>query len=150
MTPRLPIVGAIVAAILASPAADAVADLSRARAARDRAVATLARPVAGPVALPDAAMAADGAADARSRLAARLRAEAIRGGVLIEAIVPDRTGPEAIAVVAIRVSGPEKSVIAFADTIERTAPMLRLSDWRLVPAPGGVRLDGRVVAPWRG
>lgn len=150
MNPRLPVLGGIVALALAWPTSSALTDLAHARAARDRNAMILARPAPPPATAPDAAFPADGVVDARRRLAARLRAQADSGGVLVESLSPDTTAPSRLAVVAVRVSGPEKSIFAFADTLERGAPATRWIAWRLTPAAGGIRLEGQVVAPWRG
>jgi hypothetical protein len=150
MTPRLPLIGVIAAIALAFPTADALRDLARARQDRDAARAALAQGRPGPVAAAALALPADGAADARRRLAARVRADAAQGGVLVEAIAADTAVPDALAALTLRASGPEKAVVAFADTLERGRRPVRLLAWRMTPAPGGVRLDARLVAPWRG
>ncbi len=140
----------LVAALLLWPAMRGVAALDAARAAHATAAADLARGAAQPVAIPAVAFPADDAQDARRRLAARIRGAATRGGVLVEAITSDPAVPGALAALRISASGPEKAVLAFADTLERDAMPVRFHGWRLVPTPGGVRLDARAVAPWRG
>jgi len=149
MKPALPLIGALAALALSIPAARALDDMAEARRARATAQAVAAAGMPGPIA-PAAAFPADDAADARRRLAARLRGDAARGGVLIESIGGDPATPAALAGLTVRVSGPEKAVIAFTDGLERAQVPVRLVGWRLTPAPGGVRLDARIVAPWRG
>lgn len=149
MKPVLPLIGALVALALSIPAARALDEMADARRARATAQAVVAAGMPGPIA-PAAAFPADDAADARRRLAARIRADAARGGVLIESIGGDSATPAALAGLTLRASGPEKAVVAFTDALERSEVPVRLLGWRLTPAPGGVRLDARVVAPWRG
>jgi hypothetical protein len=139
MTPRLPLIAAGVAALLAIPAYGALGDLAAARAARNA-----ARIDAGATIPPLAT------ADARARLGAQVRADAARGGVLIEALAPDPAAPAPLTLLTLRASGTEKAVVAFADTLERAHPPIRMRAWRLTSAPGGVRLDATLVAPWRG
>lgn len=149
MTPRLPLIACGVAALLAIPACAALDDLADARAARDAARIETSLP-APQVVTADAAFPADDAADARARLAARIRADAARGGVLVEALTPDPAAPAPLTALTLRASGSEKAVVAFADTLERARPAIRMRAWRLTAAPGGVRLDATLVAPWRG
>jgi hypothetical protein len=149
MTPRLPLIACGVAALLAIPACNALGDLAAARAARDAAVVEAGATVP-PLATGDAAFPADNAADARVRLTARVRADAARGGVLVETLTPDPAAPAPLTVLTLRASGTEKAVVAFADTLERARPAIRAQAWRLTAAPGGVRLDATLVAPWRG
>lgn len=149
MTPRLPLIACGVAALLAIPACDALDTLADARAARDTARAEADAP-ASPPATADAAFPADDAADARARMGARLRTEAARGGVLIETLAADPAAPAPLTRLTLRASGSEKALVAFADGLERGRPALRMQAWRLSAAPGGVRLDATLVAPWRG
>lgn len=149
MTPRLPLIACGVAALLAISACDALGDLAAARAARD-AAGIEAGATVPPLATADAAFPADNAADARARIAARVRADAARGGVLVETLTPDPAAPAPLTALTLRASGSEKSVVAFADTLERARPAIRMRAWRLTAAPGGVRLDATLVAPWRG
>lgn len=149
MTPRLPLIACGVAALLAIPAYGALNDLTAARAARDTARIE-ADTTTPPLTTVDAAFPADSAADARTRLIARVRADAARGGVLIETLATDHAAPAPLAMLTLRASGSEKAVVAFADTLERTRPAVRMQAWRLTGAPGGVRLDATLVAPWRG
>ena len=79
-------------------------------------------------------------------LASRIRADAKQGGVLVEEIAERRDGVALIRL-RLRLSGPEKAVIALADSLERGSPLVRLRIWRLLPLPGGgVRLVGEAVA----
>ncbi|WP_230769274.1 hypothetical protein [Sphingomonas sp. Leaf4] len=150
MNPR-PILAAVaLAAVLALPAVRALADLDRARGWRDTMRAAATAPPPPPVAVPAAAFPANDAADARRRLAARVQAAARSGGVLVEAIGSDGPRPPALATLTLRASGPEKAMLAFVDTLERGERPVRLHRWQLTPVPGGIRLIGRVVAPWRG
>ncbi|MFD1034328.1 hypothetical protein ACFQ15_06655 [Sphingomonas hankookensis] len=149
MTPRLPLIALGVAALLAIPTHAALRDLAAARADRDAARTDAATPATG-IAAATATFPADSAADARTRLAARVRANAAHGGVLVETLDPDAAAPASLAVLTLRASGSEKAVLAFADALERGRPTVRLANWRLTAAPGGVRLDARLVAPWRG
>ncbi|MEH3040202.1 MAG: hypothetical protein PGN21_09070 [Sphingomonas paucimobilis] len=149
MTPRLPLIACGIAALLAIPAHGALGDLAAARAARDAARID-AGAIIPPLATADAAFPADDAADVRTRLIARVRADAARGGVLIETLGADPAAPAPLAMLTLRASGSEKAVVAFADTLERARPSIRMRTWRLTSAPGGVRLDATLVAPWRG
>jgi len=149
MTPRPPLIACGVAVLLAIPAHGALGDLAAARAARDAARID-ASATTPPLAAADAAFPADYAADARARLAARVRGDAARGGVLIETLAPDPAVPPALSGLTLRASGSEKAVVAYADTLERARPAVRIRAWRLTSAPGGVRLDATLVAPWRG
>lgn len=149
MNPRLPLIALGIAALLAVPTAGALTDLVTARTDRDTARADAAS-APRPVAVAAAAFPADDAADARRRLATRIRADAAHGGVLIESLAADPAAPTALAALTLRASGSEKAVLALADALERGGPPVRMAAWRLTSAPGGVRLDARLVAPWRG
>lgn len=149
MKTRLPLIALGLAALLAIPTVAALDDLEIARADRDGAQADAAATPA-PVAVATAAFPADNAGDATRRLSARIRADAAHGGVLIESLAADPAAPDPLAIVTLRASGSEKAVVAFADLLERGGPPVRLAAWRLTSAPGGVRLDARLVAPWRG
>ncbi|KQN71348.1 hypothetical protein [Sphingomonas sp. Leaf62] len=149
MTPRLPLIALGIAALLAVPTAGALDDLATARADRDTARAD-ATTIPAAVAVAGAAFPADNAADAARRLAARVRADAARGGVLIESLAADPAAPAPLAILTLRVSGSEKALVAFADLLERGGPPVRMAAWRLTSGPGGVQLDARLVAPWRG
>lgn len=140
--------GVAAAALLAIPAADSVRDLRAARTAR----ATLAQLAAGPG--PSRAIVIDGdaipsrdAGTAADRLAARLRAAAIRSGLLVETATPLPT--DGLARVRLSVSGSEDAVVGFADTIERSRPLARFATWRMTATGGAVTLRGDVVGPWQ-
>ena len=140
--------GLAAAAALTPLAADAMRDLRAARVTR----ATLASLAAGPaptraIVVDGAAIVAPSAAAAADQLAARLRAGAGRGGLLVEqaAAVPS----PALARVTLRVSGSEDAVIAFADAVERARPTMRFAAWTAEAQGRRVTLSGEVVAPWR-
>lgn len=149
MTPPLPLIACGLAVLLAIPACGALGDLAAARAGRDTA-RTDAGTTTPPLVTADAAFPADDAADARARLSARVRADAAHGGVLVETLAADPAAPPALTMLTLRASGTEKAVVAFADTLERSRPPIRMRAWRLTSAPGGVQLDATLVAPWRG
>lgn len=48
----------------------------------------------------------------------------------------------------LAVTGPQATVLSFADRLESSQPVMRFSEWRLVPDAAGVRLSGTVVVPW--
>lgn len=142
--------GLVLTAMLAVPAVDALSRLDRARAERARLAAEVAAPAprAGLVA-PGLAMRAEHSAAARAGLLQRVRALAKESGLLVEE-ASDVAAPPPLAAIGFRVSGAEKAVIAFADTLERDTPLTRLSAWRLTPAAGGgLRLEAQAVAAWR-
>ncbi|MGN7159306.1 hypothetical protein [Sphingomonas sp. SAFR-052] len=149
MRAHFPLIALGIAALLAVPTANALADLATARADRAAARAEATAPPA-PVTVIAATSPADDAEDAARRLATRIRADAARGGVLIESLAADPAAPVPLAILTLRASGSEKAVVAFADNLERDGPPVRMAAWRLTAAPGGVRLDARLVAPWRG
>ena len=149
MIVRLPLIALGVAALLTIPTYGALTTLAKARGARDTARIEASAPTP-PLATADAAFPADSAADARARLTARVRADAARGGVLIETLTPDPAAPAPLTILTLRASGTEKAVVALADALERGRPAMRMRAWRLTSAPGGVRLDATLVAPWRG
>ncbi len=150
MNPRLLFTALIVAGLLAIPAGRALTDLDQARRWRDTTRASAMAVLAAPIAVPAAAFPANDANDARRRLAARVHSAATQGGVLVEAIGSDPSQGSALAALTLRASGPEKAVLAFVDTLERAEQPVRLTAWQLTPVPGGIRLVGRLVAPWRG
>lgn len=127
----------------------AIGGLAEARAERARLEAALAAPVErSPLVAPGLAI-DGGQADAARTLATRVRALAGSGGVLVEDARP-LASAGGLAVLGIRLSGPEKAVLALVDSLEREAPLVRLRRWRIAAlAEGGVRLDGEAVAAWR-
>lgn len=147
MNYALPLASAAALALLV-PAIDAAGTLQAARAARAAAMERALAEASAP-ATPAAAFAATDARDARRRLSARIRDAAQGGGVMIEAMRSDDAIPGNIAALTIAASGPEKAVLAFADRLERDTVRVRFRNWRLVPVPGGVRLDAQALALWR-
>ncbi len=139
--------GLVLAAILAPWTGASLGALAQARAVRAAAAAALAAPVDRTAPLQAAlAFPAPGAPDAIRQRVERL---ARGGGVLVEAIAPAAAGAPLVAV-TLRVSGPEKAVLALADAIERERPLLRFQRWRIAPAEGGgVRLSGILVGATR-
>ena len=134
------IVGGLAAALLLAPfTGTALGKLAEARSARVQYQQALAGSVDAPLVADDQII-TDAAA-----LAARIRATAKQGGVLVEA-AEARTGRD-LATVRLRLSGPEKAVIALADALERGKPLVRFRAWRMDALDGGnVRLGGEAVA----
>jgi len=86
---------------------------------------------------------------AAAALAQRVKRLAADGGVLVEqaARVP---GGEGLVRLRLRLSGPDKAVVALTDRIEREAPLLRFASWQVSAlAGGGLRVEGEAVAAWR-
>lgn len=139
--------GLLLAALLAPWTGTALGDLARARATRSAAAAALAAPVVPtPPVRPDLAFPASGGPRVAQQRVERL---ARGGGVLVEAIAPLETQAPLMAL-SLRVSGPEKAVLALADAIERERPLLRFRSWRIEPAEGGgVRLSGVLAGATR-
>ncbi len=143
--------GAIAAVLLAVPAADALSDLWAARQQRATLAARLAAPPAPkrPLVAPGLAIAAPDRTSAARNFAMRLRTSAASAGVLVETLTPTAPQP-GIVTLRIRLSGPEKAVIAWIDGIERGTPLTRLRSWRATAlADGGMRVEGELVAAWR-
>lgn len=130
--------GGLAVALLLSPAVgNSLGQLETARAERER----LMRSAPEPAPLVASGLMSDGKA-----VAAHIRAAAKQGGVLVEEIA-ERKGGGAVVTLRLRLSGPEKAVVALADSIERDVPLVRLKAWRLLPLPdGGVRLVAEAVA----
>lgn len=139
--------GLLLAALLAPWTGAALGRLAKARTARSAALAAAAAPAAsGPVLRPDLAFPKPGAAKA---IGARIERLARGGGVLVESVAPV-SAPAPLVMIGIRVSGPEKAVLALVDAIERERPLVRFRAWRLAPAEGGgVRLTGTLVGAVR-
>ena len=138
----------LAAALLLPPATGtAIGTLAAARAERARLAALAAEPAAEPViAAPGLGLGADDPAAGRAAIMARVQGLAKAGGVLVEE-TSAASAPAALVALRIRVSGAEKAVIAFVDTLERGRPLMRLRSWRIEPIPGGgVRLIGEVLA----
>lgn len=140
--------GLALAAALCVPMAAALDRLADAREHRGRVVAALAAPPPAPVAA-GALAAADRAAATRT-LAAQVRTAATAGGLLVETLAAADPGAPGLAALDLRLSGPEKAVLAFADRAERGRPLARFARWRIAAGEGGsIRLDARLVAPWQ-
>ncbi|MES2445509.1 MAG: hypothetical protein V4574_22000 [Pseudomonadota bacterium] len=134
--------GLVLALLLAPATGTALGKLDAARAERSELTAMLAEPVPPPAPLVVSGLPLGGDA---ALLAANVRERARSGGVLVEEIA-DVSPAGRLAVLRLRLSGPEKSVVALADSLERDAPMVRLRGWRLAAIAGGVRLTGEAVA----
>lgn len=130
--------GLLLALVLAPFAGSSLGALAAARA--ERSALTRVPPEA------TTPLVASGLTTDAAPLAARIRAAASQGGVLVEEIA-ERKGGGGLVRLRLRVSGPEKAVVALADRLERDAPLVRLRAWRLLPLPdGGVRLVAEAVA----
>jgi len=135
--------GLLAALLLAPATGDALGRLADARAEQAQLVTAVAE-----AKRPASALVTPGLAVADAlALAVRIRERAKAGGVLVEQAEP--LGSDRLALVRLRLSGPEKSVIAMIDALEREAPLVRLQ-WQLTALPGGgVRLSGEAVAARR-
>jgi hypothetical protein len=133
--------GLLLAVVLAPATGTALGTLATARAERAKLAQAVAAPEAasGPLVAPGLALGGDAAA-----LAANIRARARSGGVLVEEASAVSAGT--LAIVRLRLSGPEKAVVALSDSLERDTPLVRLRGWRLVAIEGGLRLTGEAVA----
>lgn len=144
--------GGLIALVLLAPTTGtALGELARARAAVDAARVAANAPAARPVPLTAARLRAPGGNEgaAAAALTGRVRRLAAEGGVLVEQAAPV-PGGEGLVRLRLRLSGPDKAVIALADRIEREAPLTRFAAWRVAALPGGgVRLEGEAVAAWR-
>lgn len=138
--------GLVLALVLAPWTGAGLGRLAQARAERDRLAALLAAPQAAPPLLaPDQGFPAPQVAG----IVPRIERLAQAGGVLVETLAPASAPPPLIGL-RVRLSGPEKAVLALADAIEREQPVLRFRAWRMVPAEGGgVRLSGELVGAVR-
>lgn len=143
--------GVAAVALLAPATGTALGKLARAREAVAAARATVAAPRPAPVPLLAAGLRAPGgneAAAARA-LAERIRRLAAEAGVLAEQVAP-APADAGLVRLRLRLSGPDKAVVALADRIEREAPLLRFSSWQAAALTGGgLRLEGEAVAAWR-
>jgi hypothetical protein len=137
--------GLLIAALLAPVAVTALDELAAARSERARWAAATAAPEGrrGPLVARGLAIEGDSTV-----LAARIRERARNGGVLVEAL-DALPGDGELVVVRLRLSGPEKAVLALVDSLEREAPLIRLRGWRIVAIDRGVRLTGDAVAARR-
>ncbi|WP_422057438.1 hypothetical protein [Sphingomonas sp.] len=143
--------GLIAAGLLTVPLGDALGGLWDARQTRAALAASLALPPdpVRPLVDPGLAIAAGNRGSAARELAAHVRTRAASAGVLVETLAPGPSSP-GIVTLRVRLSGPEKAVIAMLDGIERGTPLIRLRNWRVgALADGGVRIDAEMVAAWR-
>jgi hypothetical protein len=134
--------GLVIAALLAPATGTALGKLATARAERARLTAQLAQPHGPQPPLLVSGLALGG--DAAS-FAANVRERARSGGVLVEEIT--NVSPSGrLVVLRLSLSGPEKAVVALADSLERDTPLVRLRGWKLAGIQSGVRLTGEAVA----
>lgn len=143
--------GALCWLLLVQPMSVSVASLSSARQTRANLAARLEAPPAppSPIAAAGAVLRAETRMAATRAMAERVRGAAAGAGVLVEALNASDPGP-GLAGVRVRLSGPDKAVIALIDEIERDAPLIRFRDWRATAIPAdGVRIEGEMVAAWR-
>jgi hypothetical protein len=142
--------GLLTLLLLAPATGTALGKLAQARADRMAAAALARTPATRPPLLPSALrVRAANEAEAGRVVAARLRARAASAGVLVEQADRVRGGGGLVRL-RLRLSGPDKAVVALADRLEREAPLLRFTRWRVGALPdGGARLDGEAVAAWR-
>ncbi len=144
-------IGMVAVAVLALPMAEALSDLWSARQQRADLEAHLAAPApsVAPLTAPALAIAAEDRATASRRLAQQLRARAAAAGVLVEMLAPSAP-MSGLVTLRMRMSGPEKAVIALIGEIERGTPLTRFRSWKIAAlSDGGVRVEGEVVAAWR-
>lgn len=134
--------GLLIALVLSPVVGKALGKLNRVRADRSALAAQLSTPQASPSPLLVSGLTVSGGA---TELAANLRERARSGGLLVEEVT-DVSAPGRLVVLRLRISGPEKAVLALADAIERDTPLVRLRGWRLTGIAGGVRLTGEAVA----
>lgn len=141
------LIGLLLAALLAPWTGAALGGLAKVRAARAAAIAAERAPTGdAPLVRPDLAFAR---ADATAAIRGRIDRLARGGGVLVESVAPT-AAPPPLVMVGLRVSGPEKAVLALADALERERPLLRFRAWRIVPVEGGgIRLSGTLVGALR-
>jgi len=136
-------------ALLAPATGEALGRLATARAERARLESAAVAPRATtPLVPPGLAIAARSDDEAVARLAARIRALAAQGGVLVEEAAP-AGGAGSLVTVRLRVSGSEGAVLGLVDALERGTPLVRFARWRVEGAGGTVRLTGETVASWR-
>lgn len=143
--------GLAVVALLAPATGTALGKLSRARTGLIEARAAVSAPVRAPVPLTAAGLRAPGGneAAAAGAIAARVRKLAAEGGVLVEQAGHVPAG-EGLVKLHLRLSGPDKAVVALTNRIEHEAPLLRFAAWRVSAlAGGGLRVEGEAVAAWR-
>ena len=143
--------GFLAIALLAPATGTALGQLSRARDAASGAKLVANAPAARPEPLTAAGLRTPGGSEAAAArlLAGHVRRLAAEGGVLVEQ-ASRAQGDEGLVRLRLRLSGPDKAVIALTERIEREAPLARFATWRVMALPGGnVRLEGEAVAAWR-
>lgn len=139
------VAGGLLALLLLAPATGtALGKLADARAAH----AAAARVAAAPVTPPPPLLAADARISADAALD-RVRTLAAQAGVLVERGDAVRD-PSGLVRLSLRLSGPDKAVIALADRVERDLPLIRLAAWELVAlGDDAARLEGEALGAWR-
>jgi len=143
--------GLAAVALLAPTTGTALGKLARARETVAQARMIANAPVSAPIPLTSAGLRAPGGSEAAAAdaLTARVRKLAAEGGVLVEQAARVPAG-EGLVRVRLRLSGPDRAVVALTDRIEREAPLLRLAEWRATAlAGGGLRIEGEALAAWR-
>jgi hypothetical protein len=143
--------GLVVVALLAPATGTALGKLSRVRAAVVEARAAARAPAKTLVPLTAVTLRTPGGNEvaAAGATAARVRKLAAEAGVLVEQAERISAG-DGLVKLQLRLSGPDKAVIALTDRIEREAPLLRFAVWRASAlAGGGLRIEGEAVAAWR-
>ncbi|KTF68409.1 hypothetical protein ACNFJ7_07335 [Sphingomonas sp. HT-1] len=139
--------GLLLVALLAPLTGMAIGALSKARLEKAIVAGKAAAPIEAAAVMSPAL--AFPAAQAEAMIAARIERLARSGGVLVEAMAPANARPP-LVIITLRLSGPEKAVVALADAIERERPVLRFRSWRMVPAEGGgVRLSAELIGAVR-
>ncbi|MCR5872382.1 MULTISPECIES: hypothetical protein [unclassified Sphingomonas] len=142
--------GVLAGAALMLPGLEALSELWSARAMRSDLAAQITAPPEPlrPIVAPGLAIRAQDRAAAGRALATHVRGRAASAGVLVETLTPTAPQP-GIVTLGIRLSGPEKAVIAMIDGVERGTPLIRLRWWRATAlADGGVRVEGEMAAAW--
>ncbi len=143
--------GLFACALLAVPTFEALGDLWSVRQTRAHLAARMAVPPEPdrPLVASSLAIRAQDRTSAMRGLAEHIRRSAAAAGVLVETLTPTAPQP-GIVTLQVRLSGPEKAVIAMVDAIERGAPLTRFRNWRAAALPdGGMRVEGELVAAWQ-
>lgn len=125
----------------------ALATLADARADQATLAAAAVAPEASAIVGPGLSIEAGSRDAAAVALAARVRAAAVKGGVLVEGMEAV-AGSGGLARINVRLSGSEGAVLGLADGLERGTPLVRFARWRVEASGGSVRLTGELVAPW--
>lgn len=84
----------------------------------------------------------------RAAIETRVQALSKANGLLVEKM-RDAQSSAALAAVSLRISGQEKALLSFIDTLEREQPLMRMQMWRIEPVGSGVRLHATIVAAWQ-